>query len=199
MIQPPIAQAELLRRSASEIEAIRTEAQRLTGSLTSAQLRWAPPEGGWSVAQVLDHVVTASSSYFERMQGAAAGGRMRSGEGRPWKPSFFGGMLIRSLEPANRKKYPSPKVWRPEQRDLPDALPAFLEAHRTLAGIVSSAAEVDLVRTRLSSPVSRLIRLNLGDAIRVLIVHAQRHLGQAERLIARPDFPGAAAPAAPPQ
>jgi len=186
---PPIAQDELLRRSAAEIEAIQSEARRLAGPLSPAQLDWAPPEGGWSVAQVLAHVVTASTSYFDRMQAATRDGAVRSGEGTPWKPTFFGGMLIRSLEPTNRKKYPSPKVWRPVQRQLPDALPTFLEAHRTLGGIVASASQVDLVRTRLSSPVSRLIRLNLGDAIRVLIVHAQRHLGQAERLIARPDFP----------
>jgi hypothetical protein len=32
-----------------------------------------------------------------------------------------------------------------------------------------------------SSPVSPLIRLNLGDAFRVLVVHCHRHLGQVER------------------
>jgi hypothetical protein len=51
---------------------------------------------------------------------------------------------------------------------------------------------VDLVAARLSSPASRLIRMNLGDAFRILVVHGRRHLGQIERVLARDAFPRAA-------
>jgi hypothetical protein len=37
--------------------------------------------------------------------------------------------------------------------------------------------------------VSRFIRLNLGDAFMILVVHSRRHLGQIARILARENFP----------
>jgi hypothetical protein len=41
----------------------------------------------------------------------------------------------------------------------------------------------------MSSPVAKLIRLNLGDAINILVVHTQRHLQQMARIRNHPEFP----------
>jgi hypothetical protein len=37
------------------------------------------------------------------------------------------------------------------------------------------------LRVGLTSPLSPLFRMNLGDAFRILVVHSHRHLAQAER------------------
>ncbi len=47
-------------------------------------------------------------------------------------------------------------------------------------------------KLRMTSPVTPLVRrLNLGDAFVIIVVHAQRHMRQIERVIAAPGFPGA--------
>jgi hypothetical protein len=56
---------------------------------------------------------------------------------------------------------------------------------------VRRAATLDWRRTRTTSPISPLIRLNLGDCFTILVVHAQRHLGQIDRLRGRSDYPPA--------
>jgi uncharacterized damage-inducible protein DinB len=195
MTSTAVRQQELLTQCAADVERVDAEARRLTAGLSEAQLQWNPPDGGWSVAQVFAHLVKANASYFDRMRAAIAAGPRRETDDASWRPTVFGGLLYRSLEPSNRRGAPSPKMWRPASHPPADTLDNFLATQATLAGLIRDAAGVDLVRTRLSSPVSRLIRVNLGDALRVLVVHDWRHLGQVERVLARPGFPTVATPA----
>ena len=189
----PMAQAELLRDCRDQLARVDERARELTGSLTEDQLRWCPPDGGWSIGQVFAHLVASNGSYLPRLREAFAEQRSASnGSGeRLWKPTFFGRMLIRSLDPRSQRRMPTPAGWRPAADRPSGTLEAFLACQREIADLTRTAETVDLVRTRVSSPVSRLIRLNAGDAFRVFVVHDWRHLGQIERVIARPGFPSA--------
>ena len=73
--------------------------------------------------------------------------------------------------------------------------PLELERYRAgqdvMVGLVSDAAGVGLNRTRLASPVSPLLRINLGDAFSVCLAHGRRHMDQIRRLRSLPDFPKA--------
>jgi hypothetical protein len=67
-----------------------------------------------------------------------------------------------------------------------DAAPREQVVDAFLAGIARTRGlffEVDGydLRVGLPSPVTPLIRLNLGDALRIIVVHSHRHLAQAER------------------
>ena len=186
-------QSELLRDCRSQLERVDARARELTGSLTEDQMRWTPPDGGWGIAQVFAHLVASNGSYLPRLRDAFTKQR-RAGTGsgeRLWKPTFFGRMLIRSLDPRSQRRMPSPAGWRPRSDRPSGTLEAFLACQREIAELTEAATEVDLVRTRVSSPVSRLIRLNAGDAFRIFVVHDWRHLGQIERLTGRPGFPSA--------
>ena len=187
MAKVEIPQEQLLRDSEEELERIDAEARRIAGGLSPEQLQWQPPDGGWSAAQVLAHLATANGSYVEPLRRAIDADRA---SGRPathtaWTPSFFGGMLIRSMDPANTRRMPSPRIWRPTVVQPAGALDDFLESQRVIRELVRSAHGIDLVRARLSSPVSRFIRVNAGDVIRIFVAHAWRHLGQMRRVIER--------------
>lgn len=186
-----LTQRALLEDCARELEKINEEARRLAESLNEEQLRWTPPDGGWSVAQIFDHLASANGSYLPGIRVAIA--RQRGdGSNRstaPWKPTFFGRMLVRSLDPSSTRALPAPRIWRPSTQASPRALETFLESQAAIAELVHEAEGIDLNRARLSSPVSRFIRLNVGDAFRVFVVHDWRHLGQVRRVMAREDFP----------
>lgn len=186
-----IAQDDLLERCERELAKVDEEAGRLAGELSEEQLRWSPPDGGWSVAQVFAHLAIANGSYLEGIRTAIARER-QSGARRQretWKPTFFGGLLIRSQESSSRRSMPSPRLWRPSAVQPTGALEAFLDSQRAVASLVREARGIDLMRARLLSPVSRLIRLNVGDAFSVLAAHDWRHLGQVRRILALPGFP----------
>lgn len=98
---------------------------------------------------------------------------------RPWNASLFGGWLRRALGSA-QNKLPAPKLYRVVGAPRADVVAAWLAGVRTLRAQIESAVTADLT-VRLSSPVSRSLRISLGDALAIPVVHGHRHLEQVAR------------------
>ena len=184
-------QEELLRDAEEQLGRIDEEFERLVDGLSAEQRAWSPPEGGWGVDQVLAHLATTNESYLEPLAAAIerARGAAADRQRPPWRPSFFGRLLIRSLDPSSTRRVFTPRTWRPAEEAPADALERFLNSQRRLVELARAAGASDLMNGRLSSPANRLIRLNLGDPFRIFVVHGWRHLGQVERILAHPGFP----------
>lgn len=179
----------LTRDLVQRLEAVNHTVRTLRDTLSRDQLRWRPPEGGWSIADVLEHLIVSHDSYLpllrSRVQAAPA-----SATPRRWKKSLIGGWLAASMR--SEKKYRSPGVWKVPEEPRKDVADAFIQRQRDLRDIVQDATARDWRSIRVSSPALKLIRMNLGDAFEVLTAHAERHAGQMERLLHRSDFPGRA-------
>lgn len=167
-------------------------AEGMAAPLDDAAMRWSPPGGGWSVGQVLEHLVTTDREYLAKMRPAIAAARARGGGGAvgAWKPSWVGAMIARATDPATTKPVPTPRRFRPAGPPRPDVAARFRASREELAALLEEVGGLDLRRVRLASPVSALIRLNLGDVFVVLTLHGERHLQQMERVMSAPGFPG---------
>ena len=51
------------------------------------------------------------------------------------------------------------------------------------------SADIDPVKRIITSPLLGFVTYSLDDAYTVLVVHSQRHLGQAKRVTENADFP----------
>jgi len=176
-----------------QLESIRAEAAGLTGDLSDAQFRWRPEPGKWSAAEVVRHLTLADESYLAPMDRAVADARARGRTDRgDWKPSFVGRLMVGSMAVPPKRKMGAPKLYRPTGAEEVDRVAALAEWRRVQDGIeerIRGAEGVDLRRSRVVSPVSRLIRMNLGDAFALLLAHERRHLWQLGRLREHPGFP----------
>lgn len=162
--------------------------ESLVRPLSDAQLRWRPPDGGWSIAEVLEHLCIAYDAYIPLLRESIdSPNARRADEDAPWSATLAGGMLVRSF--ASDRRLPAPKIFRPGPEPRPDVLDEFLARERELGERLTSARTVDLRGVKMSSPVSRLVRINVGDALGILVQHARRHLGQMVRVRARVGFP----------
>lgn len=179
--------AQLTDASRRTTAAFRT----LADPLSASQLAWAPPGGGWGVGQVLEHLVTVNGLYLQLCEALVARGLAVTPPATTgaWKASFVGGFLARAVAPESTRKLPAPKVFRPGPAPRANVLPVFLEMQERLASLVERAAPLDWNALRGPSPVSPLIRVNLGDAFQILVNHSARHLGQAQRVAALGSFP----------
>lgn len=199
----PIPVADHARHLAEETRRTTQAFRSLAGALTPAQLAWTPPEGGWSVGQVLEHLVVANGLYLRLCEtlvargtaAGAVGNAVANGaangaaNGTTWKPTLMGGFLARAVGPEAKSRLPAPKVFRPGPAPRERVLDAFLGMQERLATLVEHSASLDWRRLKGPSPVTSLVRVNLGDAFQVLVNHNNRHLNQARRIAGSPGFP----------
>ena len=158
-------------------------------TVAAGQLSWSPPGGGWSVGQVLEHLVANNQSYFGPIGESLskADRAPASGDDATWKPTIIGHLLVRSLQ--SPRKLPTPKVWQPGPDPRGLVAEVFLDSMAQLGQLMERGRDRHWQAVRLRSPASALIRLNLGDVFLALVVHAERHLGQIDRIRAVPGFP----------
>jgi hypothetical protein len=176
----------------SEAEKNNATASDLVRGLTEEQLNWKPDAKQWSIAQCLEHLAVTSRQFngsFEQLIERARLKWPTTGAVR-YRPSLVGGWLIKQVVPETTRKVPAPKVFRPSaSSSIHDALGLFLKQQEEFVSFVRQSEGVDYNRARLRSPVTPLMRYSLADAFVVTIVHGYRHLAQANRVKAMPNFP----------
>jgi len=164
------------------------ELASLVRPLDAERLHRRPPDGGWSVGQVLEHLCVSVEIYEPGLQATLRTARIDAASAlREWKPTLFGRMLVYSL--AAPRKLPTPKGMAPALTPRGAVLEAFLGLHAALAARIEDTGRFDWRSAHMASPVvprmlQPLARLNLGDAYSVFVVHAERHARQIERVIA---------------
>ena len=140
-----------------------------------------PAAGGWSIAEVLEHLIVSADSYLELLRpviGRKDGDRVDGSA--VWKPSIMGGLLAGSLR--NPRKLPAPAMYKPGPSPRAGVLEEFLRRQEEVGRLITNAGDMDWRRVRLRSPVLHWLRMNLGDALTVPVVHAERHAAQIERV-----------------
>ena len=168
-----------LRELYKQIGPIKEHARQVAGELSPEQMKWRRVAKSWSVGECLEHLVISADLYYDRIDPLLENAQ-KTDIPQPWRATIMGRLLIKSVTTSRRLK--QPKHFRPPPEPRADVLGAFLESQDRLAKLLSKADGVDLTRTRLASPVSRVFRLNLGDCFTVLVLHAKRHLHQAARV-----------------
>ena len=179
-----------LDRLHAEVRAVTAETEALCAGLSPAQLLWCPNPKSWSVAHCFAHLNTTADLYYERVgkgiERTRAAGAQRSG---PWRPSLIGRIFLSFTGPRVRWRVPAPPRLMPAGGVTADAAARFLVRQGELASLLSAADGIDLSFERIGSPLSRRLRLTVGDALTMLVGHERRHLEQARRVTATSGFP----------
>lgn len=193
MPSPPSLSHPHLQGLQADLEAIDARVAALKAR-SPEQLSWNPQPGSWNVLECLDHLITTDALYIPRIREAI---EKASPEGKadPYRPSFVGRKFIAFISPDATRKTKTVSAFEPHPA-LSDVtvLDRFLAHQAEIRDLLRRADGVNLNRVKLSSPVTRLLRLRIGEALTMLVRHQQRHLQQAQRVLERPGFPAAPAP-----
>jgi uncharacterized damage-inducible protein DinB len=175
---PQSEYAETLLRSNREVlQRIERAVADMDGDVLSRR----PPDGGWSIAEVLEHLIVSADSYVESIRRVMGENpEKRAAASTTWKPSIMGGMLVSSFR--NPRKLPAPRMYQPGPSPRANTYEEFVRRQQEVGRLITEAQPLDWRAVRMRSPVIPLIRMNLGDALSVLVVHAERHAGQIERV-----------------
>jgi uncharacterized damage-inducible protein DinB len=170
-------QANLLAANRAVITRIRDAVSGVAPELVTR----APPSGGWSIAEVLEHLIVSADSYLGAMRALVKqSGAARAKADSMWKPTFAGGLLVSSFR--SPRKLPAPKSYKPGPTPRARVLEEFLERQEAVGRLITESAGLEWRTAKMRSPVASIIRMNLGDALTILVTHAERHAGQIERV-----------------
>ena len=189
----PLALSQEIEEFRRGFEQLSVDADALAAGLSEAQFSWHPAPDRWSVAQCIDHLNATAREYLPRLDDGIAEA-IRRGLYRPgpYTYTWTGRLLVYLFGPESGVRAKAPKAFiPPASRPRQDIMAAFRAYQVQYIDRLRQANGLDLGRARVTSPVSRWIRMSLGSGFALMAAHERRHLAQARRVLTTPGFPTA--------
>lgn len=188
IIMKEINQKQLLETLETRVESHLTQAIHQFQNLTKKELLQAATDGGWSIAQCLEHLNSYGDYYLPLIEKNLKGADNQSENGS-FKSSWLGNYFIRMMEPTTgKKKFKAFKGHIPVlELDAYAVIAEFIRQQEQLLDLLKKAEKLDLNSIRIPISITRFIKLKLGDVFQFIIAHDERHIQQAMRVHKNPN------------
>lgn len=131
----------------------------------------------WNAEECLIHIMVINELYFEQLYDIIDG-KHKNPIIAPLSKTF-GKMLVNNVTPGS-KKAATMSIFEPSNKSISEEVPkAFMKHLEEFKNILNKLNHVDLKKTKVHSPASKLFKFNLEDCLRILILHTERHVIQA--------------------
>lgn len=170
--------SDLLERTSQNLSAV--EKFR---SCSFEELNFRPEPDSWSVLECIEHLNYYGNYYLPEMEKQIASSPYPAEEF--FKSGFLGNYFAKSMLPKDRlKKMKTLKSQNPIGKVLDKkVLDVFVDHQLQMISLLNKAKKVSLNRTKTGISIRKYLRLRLGDTMRVVIYHNQRHLKQAQNVL----------------
>jgi uncharacterized damage-inducible protein DinB len=180
---------QLLDALENKVEGHIREAIKVFQNTDSQTLLQAAPNGGWSIAQCLEHLNWYGHYYLPQIQ---------KGLSQPaaapvpdtFRSTWLGAYFTRLMDPETSKK--KQKAFKnyipPAHLDAYAVVAEFIQEQETLLVYLKQARQADLNRIKIPISIMKWLKLRLGDVFQFLIAHNERHMVQARKnLVPQPE------------
>jgi hypothetical protein len=164
---------------ARQLSAASRRAQAVFSGLTRAQLITRPPDGGWSIAECVAHLIRTNVVYFEIFERELP--RAPQGNG-PFRMGLKARLLRWILEPPYRHGVKTSPLFEPVVTDPEVTLGGFVASNEKMIGYCRQADGRAIDRVWIPSPFKATMTYNLYSAFELIAAHQRRHLWQAEQV-----------------
>lgn len=135
------------------------------------------PSGGWSPAQIFEHLILTNTLYIEKvdkaLEAAPKGGQ------NSVRHTWFGKFIIKSAGPGGNA--PAPKTLHPRPGPYSrEVLDRWSAQQQQIIELHARAKDADLSRVKLRNPLIKLFGMNLSDCFAIFATHTERHILQIE-------------------
>lgn len=165
---------EQTRQNINQVEKLRNN------SLSS--LNWRENPVSWSVLECLEHLNRYGEFYLPEIED-----KIRNSKTTP-EPEFksgpLGGYFAKSMLPKEKlNKMKTFKNKNPLYAKLDrSVIDTFINQQIKLLDLLNQSRNVSLNKVKISTSISSLLKLKLGDTFQFFINHIIRHLKQIERV-----------------
>ena len=149
--------------------------------LDTAQLNRHPAPQSWSILECLEHLNRYGDFYLpeiERQMQKGAKASLAAIFKSGWLGNYFAKMMLPKT-PLNKMK--TLKSMNPSNSQLDrSVLDEFIRQQKQFLNLLQQARHINLTKTKTGISISRWVRLRLGDTLRFVIYHNERHMLQAQ-------------------
>jgi hypothetical protein len=170
----------------NDLEKAIIQVTRLTENLDEKTLNLPETEGKWSMLQCIEHITLATAIYVknfsEKLDGQQLPVAKDSYKGH-WKGRMFAKMNAPKPEGEIPMKLKTFKFLEPKsQLHSQSVLAEFEQVHAQMIDLVEKCRGVNIDRIKVPTALGPMVKLRLGEALRFIVAHTQRHLVQLERI-----------------
>lgn len=155
-------------------------------ALNTSQLNFKNTTEQWSILECIEHLNLYGDFYLLEMQKQLLE-TTHKGDFPFFKPGIIGNYFagLMKTKNGNIKKMKSPKDKNPANSTLSiTTLNRFLKQQQLLQTLLNQASTANLIKIKTAISLSKFIKLRLGDTLRFYVYHIERHLVQAQKMIA---------------
>jgi len=138
--------------------------------------------GGWSIAQCLEHLNRYGNYYIPLIrQGLARQKELTTGG--TFKSGVIGAYFTQMMDPdKGKKKMQAFREYIPGvELDGHAVVAEFIRQQEMLLTCIGWARRADLKGTRIPVSIMKWLKLRLGDVLQFVVMHDERHIRQAKR------------------
>jgi uncharacterized damage-inducible protein DinB len=156
------------------------------------KLNQRPAPKSWSVLECLDHLNKAHSVYRKQYGEILGEKKTDSNRGDFMKPTWLGKKFFNMMQPREDyipSKMPTGKPMKPDTElgkadrlDKNQVIEEFLSMQRNMNTWLENAKERDLQSYKVQTALP-LIKMRLGDSLRFIMAHTERHILQGEKAL----------------
>lgn len=143
-----------------------------------------PGEGAWNAHQTIEHLNRYFDFYLPEIEKCINKGIVHVGNNE-FKSGWLGNYFANSMLNKNGKAKPI-KTFKDKNPSefgniRENNMLIFMNNLKQLNDLIIQAEKTNLTKTKTSISLSKFIKLRLGDTLRFIINHNERHLNQAFR------------------
>lgn len=154
--------------------------------LSEEELNYKPVQHEWSISEIYGHLNITNTTYIHSILKKIKAAPDTDYPG--YQSGWLGDWVYEKLMPradGSVYKISSPKFLHAftKQSDVYDVLNQFLEHQNVTHDILRYASTKNLEQIRIPFYFAKVFTFRLGDTLRFLIAHNERHLLQAHRMM----------------
>lgn len=144
-------------------------------------LQWKAGDKIWSALECVDHINQYAKIYIENIQTGLQ--NSHRGPEDSFKSKGLGNWFAKLMSPGDQgTKMKTFKSKNPNGSEVPlSVIDVLIKDQQTFLSLLEQAKAKNLKKTRVPTDFGSWLKLSLGDSLRIIIYHNQRHLQQAER------------------